>query len=111
MVRARPTTGLPGWTRFPSWLVVRDHDALRGHFLGNSTFYRADVLRVWITPILAWTGFITLLLWTANCLNVLVRRQWADQERLSFPIIWLPLEMTDPARRHCGGRPPFSRTA
>ena len=80
---------------FPSWLVVRDHDALRGHFLGNSTFYRVSVLRVWTVPILAWTGFITLLLWTANCLNVLVRRQWADQERLTFPIIWLPLEMTD----------------
>ncbi len=87
---------------FPAWLVVRDHDALRGHFLGNSTFYRPNVLRVWIVPILAWTGFITLLLWTANCLNVLVRRQWADQERLSFPIIWLPLEMTAPPDLHTG---------
>ena len=92
---------------FPSWLVVRDRDVLRGHFLGNSTFYRADVLRAWITPILAWTGFITLLLWVANCLNVLVRRQWADRERLTFPIIWLPLEMTDTHDTLSGGRPFF----
>ena len=87
------------WTEwldaFPDWLVVRDRDILRGHYLGNSTFYQASVLRAWIVPMLAWTGFLTLLLWTANCINVLVRRQWADNERLTFPIIWLPLEMTD----------------
>ena len=82
---------------FPDWLVVRDRDVLRGHFLGNSTFYQAATLRAWIVPMLAWTGFLTLLLWTANCINVLVRRQWADRERLTFPIIWLPLEMTEAA--------------
>ena len=97
------------WTSFldafPDWLVVRDRDALRGHFLGNSTFYQASALRVWIVPLLAWTAFITLLLWVANCINVLVRRQWADSERLSFPIIWLPLEMTDDKPLH--GKPGF----
>ncbi len=80
---------------FPSWLMVRDRTVLRGHFLGNSSFYRPEVLHAWAVPILAWTGFICLLLFVANCLNVLVRRQWADRERLTFPIIWLPLEMTE----------------
>jgi hypothetical protein len=80
---------------FPAWLVVRDRNILRGHFLGNSTFYRWPVLRAWLPPMLAWTGFITLLLLVANCINVLVRRQWADRERLTFPIIWLPMEMTE----------------
>lgn len=88
-----------GWSRFlkdfPDWLVVRDRMALRGHFMGNSSFYRPEVLRAWATPILAWTCFMTALLWVANCMNVLVRRQWADHERLTFPITWLPLEMTD----------------
>ena len=80
---------------FPDWLVVRDPNVVRGHYLGNSSFYQPFVLRAWIVPILAWTGFITLLLFVANCLNVLVRRQWADKERLTFPITWLPLEMTE----------------
>jgi hypothetical protein len=88
-----------GWdgflNAFPDWLVVRDHDALRGHFLGNSSFYRPEVLHAWIVPMLAWTLFFTLLMLVANCINVLVRRQWADHERLTFPIIWLPLEMTE----------------
>lgn len=80
---------------FPSWLVVRDRGVLRGHFLGNSSFYRPEVLRAWIGPILAWTLFFTLLLLVAHCINVLVRRQWADRERLTFPITWLPIEMTE----------------
>jgi hypothetical protein len=80
---------------FPNWLVVTDREVLRGHFLGNSTFYQPDVLRAFAAPVLAWTGFITLLLFVAHCINVLVRRQWADRERLTFPIIWLPMEMTE----------------
>src|SRR5262249_2288886 len=37
----------------------------------------------------------SLILLVAYCINTLVRRQWADHERLTFPIIWLPLEMTE----------------
>jgi len=80
---------------FPHWLVVTDKEAVRGHYIGNTTFYRLPILKVWIVPMLAWTGFITLLLFVANCINVLVRGQWADSERLTFPIIWLPIEMTE----------------
>lgn len=89
-----------GWTTFldgfPDWLVIKDREALRGHFLGNSTLYAAHHLRAWAVPVVAWTLFVTLLLWTTMCMNVLVRRQWQDRERLSFPIAWLPLEMTEP---------------
>jgi hypothetical protein len=81
---------------FPAWMVIKDPEAIRGHYIGNSTFYTLAHLRAWTVPILVWTAFITLLLWTAMCLNVLVRRQWQDRERLSFPIVWLPMEMTEP---------------
>lgn len=80
---------------FPNWLVVSDRDILRGHYLGHLSFYQPDVLRAFAAPVLSWTAFITLLLFVAHCINVLVRRQWADRERLTFPIIWLPMEMTD----------------
>src|SRR5205807_7978276 len=70
----------------PIWLVVSDRDILRGHYLGHSSFYRPEVLRAFAAPVLFWTLFITLLLFVAHCINVLVRRQWADRERLTFPI-------------------------
>ncbi|MCW3096006.1 MAG: hypothetical protein JWL77_1624 [Chthonomonadaceae bacterium] len=85
----------PFLSAFPRWLIVTDKEAVRGHYIGNTTFYHLAILKVWIVPMLAWTGFITLLLFVANCINVLVRRQWADSERLTFPIIWLPIEMTE----------------
>ncbi len=87
-----------GWLdAFPSWLVVRDTNAVRAHYLGNTSLYHWEYMRVWLVPCCAWTFFISLLLFTANCLNVLVRPQWADRERLTFPIIWLPIEMTETA--------------
>ncbi len=87
------------WSSFlasiPSWWSVTDPKVLSGHFLGNTTLYRWDVLRAWAVPALAWGGFTILLLLVAYAICVLVRRQWADRERLTFPIIWLPMEMTD----------------
>jgi hypothetical protein len=80
---------------FPSWLVVRNKNVASGHYYGHTSFYQAAVLKAWTIPILAWTGFVTLLLLVAQCLNVLVRRQWADHEHLTFPIIRLPIEMTE----------------
>lgn len=92
-------TSSNNWGRFlgafPSWLVIRDRSVLRGFYLGNSTLYQPAVLRAWIVPVLGWTLFMVLLLWVANCINVLVRKQWADHERLTFPIVWLPVEMTE----------------
>src|SRR5579884_1893020 len=88
-----------GWNRFlgafAGWLVVRDRSVAAGHFNGHSSFYAPRVLAAWAAPILSWTGIVTLLLFVAQCVNVLVRPLWADQERLTFPIIRLPVEMSE----------------
>lgn len=81
---------------FPSWLVINDVDAIRGHFLGNDRFFRVEPLRAWAGPMFWWTCFASLLFGTGLCISVLVRRQWQDRERLSFPVISLPLQMTEP---------------
>jgi len=81
--------------QLPSWLTVGDEKALKGFYEGESTLYTARHIRAWLTPCLWWTSFIIVLLFTMLCINVFLRKQWTERERLSYPIIQLPLEMTE----------------
>lgn len=49
---------------------------------------------VWLAPIVCWTGFFLALWWTLYCIMALFFRAWAEEERLSFPLVALPMEMT-----------------
>lgn len=80
----------------PKWLMVSNPQVLKGYFQGHSSLYQADHLRAWLGPVVLWTGFFMALIWTMMGLNVLLRRQWSERERLTFPIIALPLELTQP---------------
>lgn len=96
----RFATPANGWERLwpltPTWLTVRDKAALQGFYEGHSSFYTPAALKAWIPPLLCWTLLLLALLWTMACLNTLLRAQWSENERLSFPIVQLPLAMTAP---------------
>lgn len=78
------------------WLMVQDQQALAGYFEGHSTMYSRRVLAAWLAPVLAWSGFIVLLLWVMLCVNSVLRRQWTEHERLTYPLAQIPLEITNP---------------
>lgn len=80
----------------PPWLMVQGKQVVRGWFEGNSTLYRPDVLLAWAKPLAWWVAFMGVLFFGMACLNVLVRQQWADRERLTFPIVQLPLALAEP---------------
>jgi hypothetical protein len=75
------------------WLVVSDKAALTNHYRGESTFYTAEHLRAWAGPVFWWTLFIVAFMLVMLGITMLVRRQWVEQERLTYPIIHLPLEL------------------
>lgn len=50
----------------------------------------------WKSPIILWSGFLFSMLFSMVCINSILRKQWTDMERLSYPIVQLPLQMTDP---------------
>ena len=79
----------------PWWLTVRNPGAITPFFRGQSTLYTREHLMAWLVPTLCWVAFGTVLIGVMMCLNVLFRRQWVDRERLTFPVIHLPLEMID----------------
>ena len=87
------------WHHLPQWLTVSDRDALRGYYLGESSLYLPQHLRVWGPVVAAWILLFLVTAFIFLCLNTILRRQWAERERLTFPIIQLPLAMTNPTSR------------
>lgn len=72
-----------------------DPEVLTKFYRGNEPSW-TSYLAGWAGPIFWWTAFICVLLGSMLCLNVILRRQWADNEKLPFPIVYLPLELTRP---------------
>ena len=81
------------WRYLPKHLIVDDLKALRGYYEESSNLLIPLHFRAWFVPCLMWTGFISLLVLMMTCLNVVLRKQWIEHEKLSYPIIQLPLEM------------------
>jgi len=80
----------------PDWLVVKNKAALRGFYEGHSSLYTREHLLAWAVPVLCWLAFLGVLFWVMMCLNVILRKQWTERERLAYPIAQIPLEMTNP---------------
>jgi len=79
--------------KLPDWLVVKDPVATKAFFRGGSLYDPANY-GPWIVPVLWWSAFIIVLLAMFLCMNVLLRKQWTERERLSYPLVQLPLDMT-----------------
>ena len=84
------------WEYMPGWLTISDTRVLRGYYEGESSIYLAENLKAWIPVILAWLLIFMVLGFIFLCLNVILRRQWTEREKLTYPITQLPLEMTSP---------------
>ncbi len=78
----------------PDWIAVKDKDALRGFYEGESSIYRIENISAWSKPLIFWGSFVFIWLLTQLCIVILVRKQWTENEKLSYPIIQLPLALT-----------------
>lgn len=75
----------------PSWMLPGNpHATFEGFFRGYST----PPWSAWIVPVIVWSLYIAMLVIGGLCLTLLLRRRWIEEERLTFPIALLPLEMT-----------------
>jgi hypothetical protein len=81
------------WPYVPSWMGITDKTALMNHYKGGSTFYTFENFHAWLIPMLAWSAFVLAFVMVMLMINILVRRQWVEVEKLTYPIIQLPLRM------------------
>jgi hypothetical protein len=82
------------WRYLPGWLMVQDTSKLNIYYQGESSLYLSDHYRLWITPIFWWTTFFTALIAVMIAINMMLRVSWTVNERLTFPIVRLPYELT-----------------
>ena len=78
----------------PAWLVVKDPKAVNDFYEGEVNFFTEGYVQHWIVPILSWSVVIFLLMLIFLCLTSLIRKQWIENEKLAYPIIQIPLEIT-----------------
>ena len=78
----------------PRWLAVDDKRSLEAYWVEGASFWEAQHIKAWIVPILAWSAFVIVLLFVMLCINIIIRKQWIEHEKLSYPLTELPLEVT-----------------
>lgn len=80
----------------PGLVTIKDMTVLDGFYKGNTSLYLKQYLVAWFPPVIIWSLFVTVLLYVMMCINTMVRKQWVERERLTFPIAQLPIAMTEP---------------
>lgn len=83
-------------TFFPKWAMVHDLNILKPLYegTGSQILYTKPHLMAWAAPVLIWCCFILALGSVMICMNVILRKQWMENEKLSYPIVQLPMAMT-----------------
>jgi len=80
----------------PSWLVITDKAAVEDMMGGGKDWtYVLQKMPLFFPRIAAWGGLFLALCGSMLCLNSLMRDVWCRQERLTFPLIQLPVAMSE----------------
>lgn len=78
------------------WLFFKDAKELEAFGAGGKPFrFFVSQLHLWWPKILAWTAIISLVCLAMLCINMLMRDQWTNREKLVFPIIQLPMAIVN----------------
>jgi hypothetical protein len=82
------------WMHYLRPWAFPDASVVPAFYAGRSSLLAAGNLAGWAWPIAVWSIFLLVLLFTYYCTATLLRRQWVERERLLFPLVVIPLEIT-----------------
>ena len=86
-----------GWAEeivpaIPEWLRVTDPEAIKWFYEGLPEG-TALPWQAWAGPLLAWAPMLLAAYGAMTAMMVLVRKQWIQHERLTFPLVQVPVSM------------------
>ncbi len=61
--------------------------------------YSWEIIRHWLIPVGVWSAVMLTMMGVMFCINTIVRQQWIRNEKLLFPIVELPMQITEPGHR------------
>ncbi len=86
----------------PSWLVPFDPKGTERQPPARY-FYEGSggtvIWEEWLTPLLVWALVVAAVWMCFLAIATIWRRQWADHEKLNFPLTQPPLQLIDPSNR------------
>ena len=80
-------------SHIPDWLAINDPEAALYFFEGLPKG-KTIPWSVWRLPLIAWISFILALYAVMYSMMVIIRKQWMEKEKIMYPLMQLPLEMT-----------------
>lgn len=75
----------------PAWAIVSDPAATAGMAVGNASLYRREILLAWAKPLAFWSLLLLTVMAGFTFMMAIFRQAWTEKERLSYPIIQIPL--------------------
>ncbi|MHB1458425.1 MAG: DUF6785 family protein [Armatimonadota bacterium] len=80
----------------PTWLTIQSTGKVTTDFeYGHSSLYNWEYIKVWLIPIAAWSAFLFSVIGSMLSIALLMRRHWVEHERLTYPIVQIPLLITE----------------
>ena len=86
------------YDRIPPWLAVNDKEAANWFWEGLPEGSSVPWGH-WLYTLSHWAIFVAAIWLMMISLAALVRKQWADRERLTFPLVQFPFEVVRPDER------------
>ena len=80
----------------PDWLAIKDFEKVKDiQGGGRDIFYVFGKIPLYWPIWVGWFGLIGAMCFSFLCINSLMRNAWCERERLTFPLIQLPVAMSE----------------
>jgi len=81
-------------TRIPGCLLPQGEEAVRGFYEGLPA-HTPIPYQAWLVPLFIWTTIILAVYFLMLAVYTLFRKPWIEDEKLLFPLVQLPLALTE----------------